>query len=164
VTHAAYWLQLAEASERAAEPPVPEGFADSWLPPPCAGDALERAIAALYVRGGQFDWQALFPVAAQPATMLPNYPFERQRFSLEKIQSPAVGMDAGSIDAAVRHLKASGKYPDDVLNAFPSWSAPRSHRPPTKPSPRPRRRSITSHGSSTSRHRLRARPCPHRRG
>ncbi|WP_175999805.1 non-ribosomal peptide synthetase/type I polyketide synthase [Burkholderia vietnamiensis] len=119
VTHAAYWLQLAEASERAAEPPVPEGLADSWLPPPCAGDALERAIAALYVRGGQFDWQALFPVAAQPATMLPNYPFERQRFSLEKIQSPAVGMDAGSIDAAVRHLKASGKYPDDVLNAFP---------------------------------------------
>ncbi|WP_233624133.1 type I polyketide synthase, partial [Burkholderia vietnamiensis] len=119
VTHAAYWLQLAEAPERAAEPPVPEGFADSWLPPPCAGDALERAIAALYVRGGQFDWQALFPVAAQPATMLPNYPFERQRFSLEKIQSPVVGMDAGSIDAAVRHLKASGKYPDDVLNAFP---------------------------------------------
>ncbi|WP_443797699.1 hypothetical protein, partial [Burkholderia vietnamiensis] len=102
VTHATYWLQLAEASERAAEPPVPEGLADSWLPPPCAGDALERAIAALYVRGGQFDWQALFPVAAQPATMLPNYPFERQRFSLEKIQSPVVGMDAGSIDAAVR--------------------------------------------------------------
>src|SRR5262249_39815024 len=42
-----------------------------------------------------------------------------QRFSLEKIQSPVVGMDAGSIDAAMRHLKSSGKYPEDLLNAFP---------------------------------------------
>ena len=71
------------------------------------------------MQGAQFDWRALFPAPAQPATTLPNYPFERQRFSLEKIPSPVVGMDACSIDAAVRHLKSSGKYPEDMLNAFP---------------------------------------------
>ncbi|VWB14606.1 non-ribosomal peptide synthetase/type I polyketide synthase [Burkholderia lata] len=119
VTHPQYWLQLAGASDQADAPHTPEGLADGWLPQPCAGDALEHALAALYVQGGQFDWSALFPAPAQPATTLPNYPFERQRFSLEKIQSPVVGMDAGSIDAAVRHLKSSGKYPEDVLNAFP---------------------------------------------
>ncbi|WP_423395908.1 amino acid adenylation domain-containing protein [Burkholderia sp. LMG 21824] len=119
VTHPQYWLQLAGASDRADAPHPPEGLADGWLPPPCAGDALERALAALYVQGAQFDWRALFPGPAQPATTLPNYPFERQRFSLEKIRSPGVGLDAGSIDAAVRHLKSSGKYPEDMLNAFP---------------------------------------------
>ncbi|OXI15941.1 hybrid non-ribosomal peptide synthetase/type I polyketide synthase [Burkholderia sp. AU15512] len=119
VTHPQYWLQLAGASDQADAPHPPEGLADDWLPPPCAGDALEHALAALYVQGAQFDWRALFPAPAQPATTLPNYPFERQRFSLEKIPSPVVGMDAGSIDAAVRHLKSSGKYPEDLLNAFP---------------------------------------------
>ncbi|SFY22019.1 amino acid adenylation domain-containing protein [Burkholderia sp. NFPP32] len=119
VTHPQYWLQLAGASEQADAPHTPEGLADGWLPPPCAGDALERALAVRYVQGWQFDWSALFPAPAQPATTLPNYPFERQRFSLEKIQSPIVGMDAGSIDEALRHLKSSGKYSEDVLNAFP---------------------------------------------
>ncbi|QRR05189.1 amino acid adenylation domain-containing protein [Burkholderia sp. MS455] len=119
VTHPQYWLQLAGASEQADAPHTPEGLVDGWLPPPCAGDALERALAVRYVQGWQFDWSALFPAPAQPATTLPNYPFERQRFSLEKIQSPIVGMDAGSIDEALRHLKSSGKYSEDVLNAFP---------------------------------------------
>ncbi|MEN8512464.1 amino acid adenylation domain-containing protein [Burkholderia sp. RS02] len=119
VTHPQYWLQLAGASEQADAPHTPEGLVDGWLPPPCAGDALERALAVLYVQGWQFDWSALFPAPAQPATTLPNYPFERQRFSLEKIQPPIVGMDAGSIDEALRHLKSSGKYSEDVLNAFP---------------------------------------------
>ncbi|ALX16880.1 non-ribosomal peptide synthetase [Burkholderia cepacia JBK9] len=119
VTHPQYWLQLAGAPDQADAPHVPEGLVDGWLPPPCAGEALEHALAALYVQGGQFDWHALFPAPAQPATTLPNYPFERQRFSLEKIPSPVVGMDAGSIDAALRHLKSSGKYPEDVLNLFP---------------------------------------------
>ncbi|WP_175038004.1 type I polyketide synthase, partial [Burkholderia contaminans] len=119
VTHPQYWLQLAGAPDQADASHPPEGLADGWLPPPCAGDALERALAALYVQGAQFDWHALFPAPAQPATTLPNYPFERQRFSLEKIPSPIVGMDAGNIDAALRHLKSSGKYPEDMLNAFP---------------------------------------------
>ncbi|MDR6499786.1 amino acid adenylation domain-containing protein [Burkholderia ambifaria] len=119
VTHPQYWLQLAGASEQADAPHAPEGLVDGWLPPPCAGDALERALAVRYVQGWQFDWSALFPAPAQPATTLPNYPFERQRFSLEQIQSPIVGMDAGSIDEALRHLKSSGKYSEDVLNAFP---------------------------------------------
>ncbi|WP_175962956.1 non-ribosomal peptide synthetase/type I polyketide synthase [Burkholderia pyrrocinia] len=119
VTHPQYWLQLAGASEQADGPHTPEGLVDGWLPPPCAGDALERALAVRYVQGWQFDWSALFPAPAQPATTLPNYPFERQRFSLEQIQSPIVGMDAGSIDEALRHLKSSGKYSEDVLNAFP---------------------------------------------
>ncbi|VWD46488.1 non-ribosomal peptide synthetase/type I polyketide synthase [Burkholderia contaminans] len=119
VTHPSYWLQLAGASDQADAPHPPEGLADGWLPPPCAGDALEHALAALYVQGAQFDWRALFPAPAQPATTLPNYPFERQRFSLEKTPSPVVGVDAGSIDAAVRQLKSSGKYPEDMLNAFP---------------------------------------------
>ncbi|KAG8149329.1 non-ribosomal peptide synthetase/type I polyketide synthase [Burkholderia catarinensis] len=123
VTHPPYWLQLAELSNQANAqtdaPPTPEGLADGWLPPPCAGDALERALAALYVQGAQFDWNALFPMPAQPAATLPNYPFERQRFGLEKTPSPVVGMDAGSIEEALRQLKASGKYSGDVLNAFP---------------------------------------------
>ncbi|WP_175747769.1 non-ribosomal peptide synthetase/type I polyketide synthase [Burkholderia ambifaria] len=127
VTRPQYWLQLAELSNRpeaqanaqAEAPPAPEGLADGWLPPPCAGDALERALAALYVQGAQFDWNALFPVPAQPATTLPNYPFERQRFGLEKTPSPIVGMDAGSIEEALRQLKTSGKYSEDVLNALP---------------------------------------------
>ncbi|WP_126285906.1 non-ribosomal peptide synthetase/type I polyketide synthase [Burkholderia stagnalis] len=119
VTHPQYWLQLAGAADPAEAPRTPEGLADGWLPPPCAGDALERALAALYVQGWPFDWHALFPAPAQPATTLPNYPFERQRFSLEKIPSPVVGMDAGSIDEALRHLKSSGKYSEDVLNVFP---------------------------------------------
>ncbi|EKS9888322.1 amino acid adenylation domain-containing protein, partial [Burkholderia pyrrocinia] len=67
----------------------------------------------------------------------PNYPFERQRFSLEKIPSPIVGMDAGSIDAALRHLKSSGKYSEDVLNAFPDLLrtafAPAETAAPTAP-------------------------------
>ncbi|WP_175725334.1 non-ribosomal peptide synthetase/type I polyketide synthase [Burkholderia ambifaria] len=123
VTHPQYWLQLAalsnQAQAQAEARPAPEGLADGWLPPPCAGDALERALAALYVQGAQFDWNALFPVQAQPATTLPNYPFERQRFGLEKTPSPIVGMDAGSIEEALQHLKTSGKYAEDVLNAFP---------------------------------------------
>ncbi|MDP9587245.1 UNVERIFIED_ORG: amino acid adenylation domain-containing protein [Burkholderia contaminans] len=127
VTHPQYWLQLAELSNRpeaqanaqAEAPPAPEGLADGWLPPPCAGDALEHALAALYVQGAQFDWNALFPVPAQPATALPNYPFERQRFGLEKTPAPIVGMDAGSIEEALRQLKTSGKYSEDVLNALP---------------------------------------------
>ncbi|PRG06999.1 non-ribosomal peptide synthetase [Burkholderia ambifaria] len=127
VTHPQYWLQLAELSNRpeaqanaqAEAPPTPEGLADGWLPPPCAGDALEHALAALYVQGAQFDWNALFPVPAQPATTLPNYPFERQRFGLEKTPSSIVGMDAGSIEEALRQLKTSGKYSEDVLNALP---------------------------------------------
>ncbi|MGT0193983.1 amino acid adenylation domain-containing protein [Burkholderia pyrrocinia] len=137
VTHPQYWLQLAGASEQADAPHAPEGLADGWLPPPCAGDALERALAVLYVQGWQFDWSALFPAPAQPATTLPNYPFERQRFSLEKIPSPIVGMDAGSIDAALRHLKSSGKYSEDVLNAFPDLLrtafAPAETAAPTAP-------------------------------
>ncbi|CAI8691173.1 amino acid adenylation domain-containing protein [Burkholderia sp. IT-111MI5] len=137
VTHPQYWLQLAGASEQADAPHTPEGLADGWLPPPCAGDALERALAVLYVQGWQFDWSALFPAPAQPATPLPNYPFERQRFSLEKIPSPIVGMDAGSIDAALRHLKSSGKYSEDVLNAFPDLLrtafAPAETAAPTAP-------------------------------
>ncbi|UOB60662.1 amino acid adenylation domain-containing protein [Burkholderia pyrrocinia] len=137
VTHPQYWLQLAGASEQADAPHTPEGLADGWLPPPCAGDALERALAVLYVQGWQFDWSALFPAPAQPATTLPNYPFERQRFSLEKIPSPIVGMDAGSIDAALRHLKSSGKYSEDVLNAFPDLLrtafAPAETAAPTAP-------------------------------
>ncbi|WP_175671510.1 non-ribosomal peptide synthetase/type I polyketide synthase [Burkholderia ambifaria] len=123
VTYPQYWLQLAalsnQAQAQAEARPAPEGLADGWLPPPCAGDALERALAALYVQGAQFDWNALFPVQAQPATTLPNYPFERQRFGLEKTPSPIVGMDAGSIEEALQHLKTSGKYAEDVLNAFP---------------------------------------------
>ncbi|WP_175797739.1 non-ribosomal peptide synthetase/type I polyketide synthase [Burkholderia ambifaria] len=123
VTRPQYWLQLAalsnQAQAQAEARPAPEGLADGWLPPPCAGDALERALAALYVQGAQFDWNALFPVQAQPATTLPNYPFERQRFGLEKTPSPIVGMDAGSIEEALQHLKTSGKYAEDVLNAFP---------------------------------------------
>ncbi|WP_256251602.1 type I polyketide synthase, partial [Burkholderia ubonensis] len=119
VTHPQYWLQLAERSDQADAPHTPDGLADGWLPPPCAGHALERALAALYVQGWQFDWNALFPAPAQPATTLPNYPFERQRFSLEKKRSPVVGMDAGSIEEASRRLKTSGKYSDEVLNAFP---------------------------------------------
>ncbi|WP_176091036.1 non-ribosomal peptide synthetase/type I polyketide synthase [Burkholderia ambifaria] len=123
VTRPQYWLQLAalsnQAQAQAEARPAPEGLADGWLPPPCAGDALERALAALYVQGAQFDWNALFPVQAQPATTLPNYPFERQRFGLEKTPSPIVGMDAGSIEEALRQLKTSGKYAEDVLNALP---------------------------------------------
>ncbi|KWB39655.1 non-ribosomal peptide synthetase [Burkholderia ubonensis] len=119
VTHPQYWLQLAERSDQADAPHTPDGLADGWLPPPCAGHALERALAALYVQGWQFDWNALFPAPAQPATTLPNYPFERQRFSLEKNRSPVVGMDAGSIEEASRRLKTSGKYSEEVLNAFP---------------------------------------------
>ncbi|PAJ81434.1 non-ribosomal peptide synthetase [Burkholderia ubonensis] len=119
VTHPEYWLQLAGRSDQAEAPHTPDGLADGWLPPPCAGHALERALAALYVQGWQFDWNALFPAPAQPATTLPNYPFERQRFSLEKNHSPVVGMDAGSIEEASRRLKTSGKYSDEVLNAFP---------------------------------------------
>ncbi|KWC52010.1 hybrid non-ribosomal peptide synthetase/type I polyketide synthase [Burkholderia ubonensis] len=119
VTHPQYWLQLAERSDQADAPHTPDGLADGWLPPPCAGHALERALAALYVQGWQFDWNALFPAPAQPATTLPNYPFERQRFSLEKNRSPVVGMDAGSIEEASRRLRTSGKYSDEVLNAFP---------------------------------------------
>ncbi|KVO65847.1 non-ribosomal peptide synthetase [Burkholderia ubonensis] len=119
VTHPQYWLQLAERSDQADAPHTPDGLADGWLPPPCAGHALERALAALYVQGWQFDWNALFPAPAQPATTLPNYPFERQRFSLEKNRSPVVGMDAGNIEEASRRLRTSGKYSDEVLNAFP---------------------------------------------
>ncbi|KUZ67447.1 non-ribosomal peptide synthetase [Burkholderia ubonensis] len=119
VTHPQYWLQQAALPDQADAPRTPDGLADGWLPPPCAGHALERALAALYVQGWQFDWNALFPASAQPATTLPNYPFERQRFSLEKTQSPVVGMDAGSIEAASRRLRTSGKYSDEVLNAFP---------------------------------------------
>ncbi|KWA69864.1 non-ribosomal peptide synthetase [Burkholderia ubonensis] len=119
VTHPQYWLQLAERLDQADAPHTPDGLADGWLPPPCAGHALERALAALYVQGWQFDWNALFPAPAQPATTLPNYPFERQRFSLEKNRSPVVGMDAGSIEEASRRLKTSGKYSEEVLNAFP---------------------------------------------
>ncbi|KVP35347.1 hybrid non-ribosomal peptide synthetase/type I polyketide synthase [Burkholderia ubonensis] len=119
VTHPQYWLQLAERPDQADAPHTPDGLADGWLPPPCAGHALERALAALYVQGWQFDWNALFPAPAQPATTLPNYPFERQRFSLEKNRSPVVGMDAGSIEEASRRLRTSGKYSDEVLNAFP---------------------------------------------
>lgn len=159
MTHPQYWLQLAGASEQADAPHPPEGLADGWLPPPCAGDALERALAALYVQGAQFDWRALFPAPAQPATTLPNYPFERQRFSLEKIPSPIVGMDAGSIDAALRHLKSSGKYPEDMLNAFPDLL--RTAFAPPKPSRRTHTRSITWCGSSRPRCR-RHRPPPTR--
>ncbi|MFA8357188.1 amino acid adenylation domain-containing protein [Burkholderia ubonensis] len=119
VTHPQYWLQQAALPDQADAPRTPDGLADGWLPPPCAGHALERALAALYVQGWQFDWNALFPASAQPATTLPNYPFERQRFSLDKTQSPVVGMDAGSIEAASRRLRTSGKYSDEVLNAFP---------------------------------------------
>ncbi|KVC59383.1 non-ribosomal peptide synthetase [Burkholderia ubonensis] len=119
VTHPQYWLQQAALPDQADAPRMPDGLADGWLPPPCAGHALERALAALYVQGWQFDWNALFPASAQPATTLPNYPFERQRFSLDKTQSPVVGMDAGSIEAASRRLRTSGKYSDEVLNAFP---------------------------------------------
>ncbi|KWN72171.1 hybrid non-ribosomal peptide synthetase/type I polyketide synthase [Burkholderia ubonensis] len=119
VTHPQYWLQLAGRPDQADAPHTPDGLADGWLPPPCAGHALERALAALYVQGWQFDWNALFPAPAQPATTLPNYPFERQRFSLEKNRSPVVGMDAGSIEEASRRLRTSGKYSDEVLNAFP---------------------------------------------
>ncbi|KVM47426.1 non-ribosomal peptide synthetase [Burkholderia ubonensis] len=119
VTHPQYWLQLAGRPDQADAPHMPDGLADGWLPPPCAGHALERALAALYVQGWQFDWNALFPAPAQPATTLPNYPFERQRFSLEKNRSPVVGMDAGSIEEASRRLRTSGKYSDEVLNAFP---------------------------------------------
>ncbi|KVR51168.1 hybrid non-ribosomal peptide synthetase/type I polyketide synthase [Burkholderia ubonensis] len=119
VTHPQYWLQLAGRPDQADAPHTPDGLADGWLPPPCAGHALERALAALYVQGWQFDWNALFPGPAQPATTLPNYPFERQRFSLEKNRSPVVGMDAGSIEEASRRLRTSGKYSDEVLNAFP---------------------------------------------
>ncbi|KVW21671.1 non-ribosomal peptide synthetase [Burkholderia ubonensis] len=119
VTHSQYWLQLAGRPDQADAPRTPDGLADGWLPPPCAGHALERALAALYVQGWQFDWNALFPAPAQPATTLPNYPFERQRFSLEKNRSPVVGMDAGSIEEASRRLRTSGKYSDEVLNAFP---------------------------------------------
>ncbi|KVC86523.1 non-ribosomal peptide synthetase [Burkholderia ubonensis] len=119
VTHPQYWLQLAERPDQADAPHTRDGLADGWLPPPCAGHALERALAALYVQGWQFDWNALFPAPAQPATTLPNYPFERQRFSLEKNRSPVVGMDAGSIEEASRRLRTSGKYSDEVLNAFP---------------------------------------------
>ncbi|KWN84633.1 non-ribosomal peptide synthetase [Burkholderia ubonensis] len=119
VTHPQYWLQLAGRLDQADAPHTPDGLADGWLPPPCAGHALERALAALYVQGWQFDWNALFPAPAQPATTLPNYPFERQRFSLEKNRSPVVGMDAGSIEEASRRLRTSGKYSDEVLNAFP---------------------------------------------
>ncbi|KVD29633.1 hybrid non-ribosomal peptide synthetase/type I polyketide synthase [Burkholderia ubonensis] len=119
VTHPQYWLQLAGRPDQADAPHTPDGLADGWLPPPCAGHALERALAALYVQGWQFDWNALFPAPAQPATTLPNYPFERQRFSLEKSRSPVVGMDAGSIEEASRRLRTSGKYSDEVLNAFP---------------------------------------------
>ncbi|KVP52034.1 hybrid non-ribosomal peptide synthetase/type I polyketide synthase [Burkholderia ubonensis] len=119
VTHPQYWLQLAGRADQADAPHTPDGLADGWLPPPCAGHALERALAALYVQGWQFDWNALFPAPAQPATTLPNYPFERQRFSLEKNRSPVVGMDAGSIEEASRRLRTSGKYSDEVLNAFP---------------------------------------------
>ncbi|KVA17134.1 hybrid non-ribosomal peptide synthetase/type I polyketide synthase [Burkholderia ubonensis] len=119
VTHPQYWLQQAALPDQADAPRTPDGLADGWLPPPCAGHALERVLAALYVQGWQFDWNALFPASAQPATTLPNYPFERQRFSLDKTQSPVVGMDAGSIEAASRRLRTSGKYSDEVLNAFP---------------------------------------------
>ncbi|KVD41022.1 non-ribosomal peptide synthetase [Burkholderia ubonensis] len=119
VTHPQYWLQLAGRADQADAPHTPDGLADGWLPPPCAGHALERALAALYVQGWQFDWNALFPAPAQPATTLPNYPFERQRFSLEKSRSPVVGMDAGSIEEASRRLRTSGKYSEEVLNAFP---------------------------------------------
>ncbi|MFA8391016.1 amino acid adenylation domain-containing protein [Burkholderia ubonensis] len=119
VTHPQYWLQQAALPDQADAPRTPDGLADGWLPPPCAGHALERALAALYVQGWQFDWNALFPASAQPATTLPNYPFERQRFSLDKTRSPVVGMDADSIEAASRRLRTSGKYSDEVLNAFP---------------------------------------------
>ncbi|AYZ64937.1 amino acid adenylation domain-containing protein [Burkholderia multivorans] len=119
VTHPQYWLQQAALPDQADAPRMPDGLADGWLPTPCAGHELERALAALYVQGWQFDWNALFPASAQPATTLPNYPFERQRFSLDKTRSPVVGMDAGSIEAASRRLRTSGKYSDEVLNAFP---------------------------------------------
>ncbi|MFA8325762.1 amino acid adenylation domain-containing protein [Burkholderia ubonensis] len=119
VTHPQYWLQQAALPDQADAPRPPDGLADGWLPPPCAGHELERALAALYVQGWQFDWNALFPASAQPATTLPNYPFERQRFSLDKTRSPVVGMDAGSIEEASRRLRTSGKYSDEVLNAFP---------------------------------------------
>ncbi|MXN82708.1 amino acid adenylation domain-containing protein [Burkholderia sp. 4812] len=137
VTHPQYWLQLAGAPDQAEAPRTPEGLADGWLPPPCAGEALEHALAALYVQGWPFDWHALFPAPAQPATTLPNYPFERQRFSLEKLPSPVVGMDAGSIEAALRHLKSSGKYSEDVLNVVPELLraafAPAETAAPTAP-------------------------------
>ncbi|WP_432206966.1 aminotransferase class III-fold pyridoxal phosphate-dependent enzyme, partial [Burkholderia pyrrocinia] len=46
-------------------------------------------------------------------------------------------MDAGSIDAALRHLKSSGKYSEDVLNAFPDLLrtafAPAETAAPTAP-------------------------------
>ncbi|MFM0286809.1 amino acid adenylation domain-containing protein [Paraburkholderia megapolitana] len=120
-TNPQYWLQHAALSDRNEAPRKPEELAaaDGWLPAPCSGSALEQAIASLYVQGWHFDWSALFPTSAQPVTTLPNYPFERQRFSLGETQSPTVGMDAASIQEALRQLKKSGKYSDELLATFP---------------------------------------------
>ncbi|MBB5066043.1 non-ribosomal peptide synthetase/type I polyketide synthase, partial [Granulicella mallensis] len=55
-----------------------------------AGASLERAVAALYIRGLSADWDRIFAESGQPEGMLPNYPFERQRFWLEKPEVAAV--------------------------------------------------------------------------
>jgi amino acid adenylation domain-containing protein len=85
VLDTSYWMrQLTAATECAkAIQSLHSLSVDALLPSPRAGKRLERSIAALYVKGLNPDWNAFFSAPAQPVSVLPNYPFEKQRFWLE---------------------------------------------------------------------------------
>jgi amino acid adenylation domain-containing protein len=85
VLDTSYWVRQLTASTECAKAiqllhPL---SVDALLPSPRAGKRLERSIAALYVKGLNPDWNAFFSAPAQPVSILPNYPFEKQRFWLE---------------------------------------------------------------------------------
>lgn len=86
VTDPDYWIrQLTSAMPCADKMSSFSGC--TLLPSPRAGDALERSVAWLYVRGMDLDWAAFFSGRRQPSAALPNYPFEKQRFWLD-IEEP----------------------------------------------------------------------------
>jgi acyl transferase domain-containing protein/acyl-CoA synthetase (AMP-forming)/AMP-acid ligase II len=90
---------LAEARESVCA--ALRGFARGELPPgvwsgsvPTAPVAVSAAatleqVGASYVRGDRIDWRKWFPHKRRPV-VLPTYPFERQRFWIEKAEAPVV--------------------------------------------------------------------------
>jgi amino acid adenylation domain-containing protein len=50
------------------------------LPSPRSGPSLTRGVAAMYVKGADIDWAAIYWAAkSRPTIALPNYPFQRER-------------------------------------------------------------------------------------
>jgi len=84
LTDPEYWLQqkTTAASCKEIQEVLRALPAATLIPSPRAGKALERSVAWLYAQGQDLDWPAFFGTGPQPASTLPNYPFQRQRFQL----------------------------------------------------------------------------------